>query len=463
MADNEYYNAPGAAATDALQEYLFKQAQMKQQALVNSLNERKFAFEQKKEENDQVTRLEEQRMKREDRASLVADHDRADLEKRLSNAVPGDIFDPQMVQQMDKLGMGGQYAPKAAPAQQSLPGVVAPNSALVPSPMRIAGNAAQGIPDAQVGLTGTSDPVARPFIGNRADREKATLAAKVDTISKQMSGMDPNTPEFKVLATQYEMLTGKSIPAWMGKTAAGAKPDTVPIFTVDHRGVTKDSAGNVVTSLPAAHQLNHLTDPPDHSALDATNLNRVEIARKAAQTDITNNKDLVAAHEEVRRTTKLLNQLSIGSNVADSVLPEMVLQATAGGNGSGLRLNNTMIDQVLKGSRTAPDNLMVRLNAWGLGDHNAPLVITPDQRVQMRQLGLLLRKQASALLRNEQMIRDRIAEEDGGGNPQVAIKNINRHSNELRQLLNPPDDPSGPDESAKPNPAAILKEARGGK
>lgn len=104
-------------------------------------------------------------------------------------------------------------------------------------------------------------------------------------------------------------------------------------------------------------------------------------------------KPLAEQAERIGRLRATINQMS---PAADALIAPELLTAMAGGQGSGLRMNEAEIARIV-GGRTQWESLRSRLEAWS-GDPTRPFSVTPEQRKQMRALVLAIAKRGQTRL-----------------------------------------------------------------
>ena len=88
--------------------------------------------------------------------------------------------------------------------------------------------------------------------------------------------------------------------------------------------------------------------------------------------------------QRVTRVTNLMDSLNQNSPQADSLIAPELLTTMAGGQGSGLRMNEAEISRIV-GGRDQWETLKAKVNAWQL-DPTKPFALTPAQRLQVRSL-----------------------------------------------------------------------------
>ncbi len=86
----------------------------------------------------------------------------------------------------------------------------------------------------------------------------------------------------------------------------------------------------------------------------------------------------------LERITRLVDTLNQGTPQADALIAPELLTAMAGGQGSGLRMNEAEIARIV-GGRTNWESIKSKVQAWQ-ADPNKGFALTPDQRQQVRGL-----------------------------------------------------------------------------
>lgn len=352
------------------------------------------------------------------------------VEKTLGNMGPGDYPDSQLIQDMDAVGMGS-LAPKPPVTQQSAPGLVAPNASAVPGGMRVA--PAPNEPPAQMGLTGAADPMVRPYVGSPAQRDKIAMRGQQQALIDSLPEGDPRKDEIRQ-SLQAEA-AGLKVPAgFFSKQATGK----TRIMFDPIRGVYKDPAtGNPITDVPADAAIDRMAEPKDTSAGEAareqTRANAVNQIREHAYTELNNRAK--STEEQIANLNKLDTSMAQNSNIADSTLAEQIIKITAGGAGSGVRITQPEIDQVLKKSRTVWADLQMKMNRLS-SDPKANVFFDADQKRALRDLMGVIRSKANQT--HEKIIAARRQVDEASDVP-----TINRARTSLEEAL-----------AAGPTPAA---------
>jgi hypothetical protein len=88
--------------------------------------------------------------------------------------------------------------------------------------------------------------------------------------------------------------------------------------------------------------------------------------------------------DRAERLARLEDSLNANSPQADALLAPELLSVMAGGQGSGLRMNEAEISRIV-GGRSNWESLKAALNKWQL-DPSKALSVTPAQRQQMRDV-----------------------------------------------------------------------------
>jgi hypothetical protein len=388
----EYVN-PGGAFADTFDDVLMKQAAAKHQALLDSLAVRKQDQQEKYQEEEIQARREEHQARQEQLVKQGVERKAEEVRKRILEVSPHDVVSPDLVKAADESGYGNMF-PKPA---NTMPGQPTPVAA-VPLGRPVLGKD----PNAQMGISGPADANVRPFVGTpqqrTAEQQKAQLKQYVESLpvgsaerkiaEAKMNGV--TLPEAAIKADNPTAAMGETLmrthPA-SGKIEQYVEGDWKP-FT----GSTPPKGAHWVTA----------PEPKDTSAAQSAKADReanaLETVKKDAYTRL--DKLEVPFTEAMNNVRKLSTSLNANNPVADSVIAEQVLKATAGGQGSGLRLTQPLITQVLK-SRTGWDDLSVTLNKWMPdgpdGKPSGELFLTPEQKTQIRALGKALLQQAHAM------------------------------------------------------------------
>lgn len=104
---------------------------------------------------------------------------------------------------------------------------------------------------------------------------------------------------------------------------------------------------------------------------------------------------------QLDRISRLRDTLNQGSPQADALVAPELLTAMAGGQGSGLRMNEAEISRIV-GGRTNWETLKAKLGAWQ-ADPSKGFALTPAQR---QQVGALLDSRSTRLAGEEKILDD---------------------------------------------------------
>lgn len=461
------FNSAGADASTGIMGFLAALDAQKRQKRLDDLTQQQQAFDQHIKSRDMsLKEAKEQRETEQHKADLaeratqhatqaeqIAENVKAKktqtVEKQLGGMVRGDYPDAQLIQSLDELGMGSQ-APKPGLNQQSLPGVVAPNApamgaAPVSAGIRVAAQPHE--PSTQIGLTGASDPVVRPYAGSPKEREAIDSRKRQQAFIDTMPEGDPRRDELKQ-GLEAEAAGLKVPPGFFSKQTQNGRQLILDADT----GTFKDSTGQTVTDPSKADTVHVLPRKPDSSARDASHELAQQRINEQARARAYTSFDSMAkpVQEDLRNVAKMSTALDQNSNIADSTIAEQVLKMTAGGSGSGLRLTQPLIDQILHGSRSKWDDLSQKLKGWS-GDPK-DLVLTPDQKASIRLLGAAIKTRASAV--HGKIIGARRIVDDPSSDP----ASIHKAVTDLEDLLNTDEAPA----TTAPAPATGGKRIRYG-
>lgn len=98
--------------------------------------------------------------------------------------------------------------------------------------------------------------------------------------------------------------------------------------------------------------------------------------------------------DRAERIGRLVDSLNQNSPQADALIAPELLTAMAGGQGSGLRMNEAEINRIV-GGRNNWQNLLSAALKWQK-DPSKPFLITPDQRQQVRDLVGVIQQKVEA-------------------------------------------------------------------
>lgn len=399
------YVSPGDAFSSSLEHSLLLRQQQARQQQQDQLDQQREARMSRIQEEERQQAREALAEKRQEFADSQKDKQKASFEKSLSTMLPGDIPSPDMVEQSKKFGLGHLFPVADDAVVKALP---VPESIAAPGD----NGAPQGPmpqPTPQVHL-----PV--KFLGSPKQRQDD--ADKQEAL--QFTATLPDGPEKK--AMEYYIKTGKTPPAGMFKAPHVANPGTFEDFVVRTYGEE-----------PTPQQISQArqkwaTDGRDPNAGVAAGASRdAEALRKAYDGAIT---EFNTRAKPIEGHISAINDLGMVLNErtpqADALIAPMVLKATVSGTGTGFRMTQSEINQVI-GARSKWESLEAALNKWSANPKEA-LSITDEQRTELRQLAKAIRAKAQSHMDN--IIKTR-HELDDATDPKVIKQLRTRLQNDL--------------------------------
>ncbi len=426
------YMSPSAGFSDAIEQTLASREALKHQQLLDSLAQQREANTARWHDDEVAQRREEAAARRADLLDRANERDRTDFEKRVSGMLPGDQPDAQMIAQDQKYRTGffktAQPEPVAPlPGSTTMPGMVSQGEPGGPQQPPMAAGTPQTPQDAPASLAAPA-PAGSVYLGNRQDRLNLKKEKDArDSIAK-IANLEPGTPEFQQAVLAHEMLTGKNVSAQFAKA-----PSTKTRFIFDPVKKTyTDTTGQVVTDLPNDAVVDRAAEPKNSDAHEAAKQNHVDSIREHAYTEL--NARAKPVEDQIQRLNKLDTSLNAKTDIADSTLAEQIVTLTAGGAGSGVRISQPMIAQVLDKSRTKWEDFDVALRKWDAAssaDKQKPsLFFTDNQRQAIRDLARAYRTKANELHKQITTTRHEIDRADN-------VDAINEARTRLEEMLTP--------------------------
>ncbi len=363
------YVSPGAAFTNSLEQTMLQQAAARRQAELD---------QQEAQQRADAHQLAEEHLKemKDDQNTKAQDKKEAKVTRSIANMVPGDIPDAALIADAKAMGIPiatnttvpQGVAPDVSPVQPTIdarriggPAPVVPP--VVPQPIRFAGT-----------------PVDRKKI--EADKKQSDY---IDTL--------PDGPEKQ--AARYELNTGKPAPAGMFKSATSSDkmimrqhPTTGAIESLQN-GKWVPYTGNG-EDIQGAHWMTEPA-PKDHSGQDARENTRLDNNYKSAVAELEKAVAPIASHLDSLET--LGSALDAKTPAADALIAPLVLKATVSGAGTGFRMTQSEINQVI-GARSKWESLKAALNKWDTEGRKA-LTITDEQRTEIRELAKAIQAKAN--------------------------------------------------------------------
>jgi hypothetical protein len=374
----EFYS-PSAAFGSGLEDYMRYRDGQAQKAFENKLAQQRIDIETKRQEAE----LENQLALRRESRERLDDMARSRVEKILATMEPGDILPSDVMEEAHRLHVPvrAQSATPAAPIQPAAPeGIAAPDQ-----PAGDLGGASNtGVPAAPTPTTALPGGPIR-FGGTFAQRKAVETDAKVKALQETIAKAVPGSPEFIQAVMQYEMTTGKTVPAGLLKGAGG---DTEPIMRQNPTTGAVERLVNgkwIVQTGDAPKGTHFMTVPPpkDTSAKDARDQAHLDLVHQQTVKEWDDIAKPVKSHLD--SANELTQILRMKTPVTDKLVSPLVLKAIIAGQGSGFRMTRAEIDNITHG-RSRWEDLNVALNKWS-SDPTQALDLSDQQREDLANSG----------------------------------------------------------------------------
>lgn len=440
------YMSPGDAFSSSIGQTLLQRDQQARQA-------QEFALKQQQEAR--MNRVADAQLaeaqaalaeKRQEHQAAIDEKERNGTVKDVSAMVPGDIPDADLVSRAQKYHVPIRMTAMAPPQAENPPPALAANPE-ADAPM----NGPAG--------TGVLKNPPQAFAGTRVDVEKKKLEDKVNEIRDTLSGAEPGTPEYNKAIIDYEMVTGKSIPAGFAKAGAGGTGNVARV-SPDKGKIEVMRQGKWVPATEAdlgtgTHWLSEPV-PKDTSANDARKATAVGHVYDSAMKEVLDAEKPIKGH--IDGINGLGSVLAQRTPSADALIAPLVLKATVAGQGSGFRMTRAEIDNVLH-SRSKWQDLEVALNKWS-ADPSKALQVTDEQRTDLRTLAKAIRVKANEQMQIITKARHDLDDAAEAGDS-MAIRRLRTKMDEDLQKAN--DEPQVDDSDVASRAAAMINAVRGGK
>jgi hypothetical protein len=176
-----------------------------------------------------------------------------------------------------------------------------------------------------------------------------------------------------------------------GFTAKEAGTETTPVYRQNARTGSIEKVGEV----PKGSHF--MTEPPpkDNTAHELAKSTQLERVRDTSLKEW--NDKVKPIEEQITRLNKLSDTLDQNSNVADATIAGQIIATIEGGRNSGVRVTDTAINQIMKNSRTRPEDMQMVLQKWGVAspeDQANGVFFDKEQKKGLRELVRTFRKQA---------------------------------------------------------------------
>lgn len=355
------YVSPGAAFSSSLEDTMLARVATQRQAVLDQ----RAAVKANDEHEEAMNALQE---KRAEATQRLEDKEKAQITREVTDMVPGDIPDASLIARARKYHIPlptTTTTPESEPAPvvpvpkiiQTLGGVtppVAPMPAQAPAPIR--------------------------FAGSPVDRRKAIEDKKQEDYIKTLPA---DSAERKAL--EYEQMTGKPAPAGMFQ-----RPTHSAIYNEWQDAVSNGYKKDFVTYQNEDANRKEKATGAGAAASSARENTRRDNNYKSAVTELeAAAKPVVAQMQSIDDLGTMINERT---PQADALIAPMVLKATISGTGSGFRMTQAEINQVL-GAGSKWQSLERALNKWQT-DPSKALSVTDEQRDQLRSLAKAIRRKA---------------------------------------------------------------------
>lgn len=403
------YQDAGSAFSGGMESFLMDRAATARQARLDAQaaraaddrhNEAEAALKEKQAES--LVKLEEK--------------ERAQIEKEVTGMVPGDIPDAGLVARARKY-----HIPLRTGINIKKEGDVGGTPTKVIQELS---------PDGQSGVTPAPPPMTPAPIRFSGTPAQAKVVADEERQQQYLNSLDPKSEEARLL--RYELMTGKNAPAGMADPNNTTTSDQKNYAAV----VAQGYKGSLAQFLKEQANLKN----------PVVNVNSQNTRRDNNYKSAISELEKVSAplSDHVKNIDELGIMLNQDSIAADAHIAPMVLKAVVGGQGSGFRITQAEINQVV-GARSKWDSLQAALSKWST-NQDEPLLITTEQKKELRDLARAIRKKAQAKLEQADAVRQQLDDADD-------VDTIHRVMTKFKKDLH-----GGPDETAdkKLTPAELI-------
>lgn len=269
----ETYGSPGSAFTYGIDDFLINQQKLEHQKLMDSLDVQR---EKRLEQQDNLD-LQLKQAELEDRkavnAQTVLSKKVESVQKRADELAPGDIPSAQLIHDAQEIGYPLRLG--AAPTMATVP-------AGQQAPQMPGGGTAPFGPAMTAPAQAMTDPSQRPFLGSPKQQQ-------LDALMGTLTSADPATPEFKKAAIQYELVSGRSLPAAAFTPTKTTDTEAVLRQRPNSNIVERLQNGQWVPIIGDAPKGAHWINEPDPAleAVRALTLRDKQIADAAGTVDLT--------------------------------------------------------------------------------------------------------------------------------------------------------------------------------
>lgn len=428
----QYIN-PGVAAAAGIDQFMVDRAAKQRQAMLDQITlGREERLKTADEQDAEIRRLKIASDTRAAEASAGIKEAEAFQKHIKDTYIAGDVIDPADLAKAEKLGIdlprqmppATSAAPPAASAERGMGmGPFAGMQGAVPPP--------------------TEAPPAAPpravFSGYAPERAEAQKQSKIDALVARAKTTKPGTPEWDQLAAEFAANKVTIPAATMRPEGSTIAPRTL-IVSPDKKTLTERLPDGTMRPFVGAPLKTDIMldapqpkEPKDNSAHEDAVQARKDTLRN--QTYNNAKEELVKVTLPYEEATAKVNELGLVLNQrtpeSDALIAPLVLKATISGTGSGFRMTQPEINQVLGGT-SKWGQLENTLRQWST-DPTKALKITEEQRTELRALAKAIRTKASKQLQKAQTARHALDDAKGPDD-------IHKIMTQLREDLTPAED-----------------------
>lgn len=442
------YMSPGGAFSQGFQETMAKRAAEERQATLDQI-----LLHREKRANEAATAAEEDRKAglklRQDEANAKADdRERSIAIQERADMLPGDIPSAEQVARFKQLRVPFKVGTPIMDAQmpEAPAGIISPD--VVPNePVR-----PQGTPTTPVG----------PMMAGRFEgdpKQRLEEQRKAD-IKQKISMLPAGSPQRMVLENE---LLGAPSPAGMFQIKGAPEgvfrqhPDTGAFERLVPDAQGKPSWEPWAGDVPDGAHILAAKVPVDRSVANAINADRderrLDVNKEHAYSEFTKmGTNLEAGMRDFDRLGTLLNQHNSQGDADAAIL---LLKATAGGEGSGLRMTQSEINNTL-GGRTKWESLDSVMRRWSSTPQKA--TIPDEQRANMLKLGKTIRDK---MVKMHSALMDARHQVDESDDAKSILRLRSKVHDDMFPAESSLDTHTESDEAVKARAKALLDAARG--
>jgi hypothetical protein len=352
----------GGEAVDALTLMLAKQEAQKRQTMIDDLNKKNI-------ESQMADRVSNRAIQDETAKSLAAQRDAAAHETLQKNflktaPLPGSQMSPEQAKNASAAGYGDsvQTSGGATLPSTSMAGGIpatpggdtpAPGAIVAPKPVEVASKKDASVPIQQV-FKGTPD-------------QQLNMQ-----LSRMLEGVE-DPKQIRKIITHSGLIPFDKI----DDAVKGVVGEVQNVYRQNPRDGTVEKVGDV----PKGSHFMTEPAPKDHTGSD--NAAATRLAHSYEYNNNSLEKSAAPLEQQAARLERVAVSIAQKDPQADSLIAPELLTAMAGGQGSGLRMNEAEIARII-GGRSKWETIKAALNQWKPGDK--ALSITDAQRADISKL-----------------------------------------------------------------------------